>query len=132
VRAPDGPRPRASLPAASPVAARVGRGADRSTDRGTGHSIDLVDDLDEEFTDLDDPDGLLAGEAAGSAPAGRLDGHRRGSHLREDEHLDLLGDVDPGLDVPDPPVPSDGNGNGQRPSAGGESGHLRAAGEAVR
>jgi hypothetical protein len=78
---------------------------------------------DEDFDDLDDPDGVLAGRSGGAVAHG---GH---AHLRHDEDLDLLGDVDPGLDL-DLDVPAD------VPAAGGDGrsaeGRVPAAGEARR
>ncbi len=83
-------------------------------------SIDLGDDIDtgDEFDDLDDPDGLLG------AGKGRLsavpDGDR--AHLRRDEDLDLLGDVDPGTDLDDEPAVVDpARSAGGRLPAGGEA-----------
>ncbi len=102
-------------------------------DRALGHVVDmgsdLGDDLDEEFIELDDPDGLLA--APGSTPARPIG---RGPDLLDDEDLDLLGDVDGGVEPGVAPGASglqedDAAGNGQ---AGGAAHRVRAAGEAVR
>ncbi|OLT10349.1 hypothetical protein BJF78_29010 [Pseudonocardia sp. CNS-139] len=78
VRAPDEPAAR-HAPLAGP-APMLRPGVDLGSDLG--------DDIDEEFTDLDDPDGLLA-------PARP---QRYLPELRADEHLDLAGDADPGTD----------------------------------
>jgi hypothetical protein len=114
VRAPDEPAPRPA-PLAPPVARFVRPGPDLGSDLG--------DDLDDEFTDLDDPDGLLTGDRGG--PGGRASDRygRPGPELRDDEHLDLAGDVDPG----DDDAVHGGNGH-----AGLDQDRVRAAGEAVR
>jgi hypothetical protein len=80
---------------------------------------------DEDFDDLDDPDGVLAGRSGRAAARGGQ------AHLRHDEDLDLLGDVDPGLDQDlDLDVPAD------VPAVSGDGrsaeGRVPAAGEARR
>jgi len=80
-----------------------------------GDDIDGDDDFDD-FDDLDDPDGLLGAVPGRPVPA--RNGER--PHLRRDEDLDLLGDVDPGTDLDD------------GPAVGGADGRVPAAGEARR
>jgi hypothetical protein len=79
---------------------------------------------DDEFHDLDDPDGLLT---AGPSVNGAA---RNGGspQLRHDEDLDLLGDVDPGVDPradldkePAPAAESAGNSAEGRVPAAGEA-----------
>ncbi|GAA5123396.1 ATP-binding protein [Pseudonocardia adelaidensis] len=102
--------------------------------------VDLGDDLDDDLVpvppelegdddfddldDLDDPDGLLVDRA------GRAAARNGGTHLRHDEDLDLLGDVDPGmdpdLDLDDASAPA-GTSNGHS-----AEGRIPAAGEARR
>jgi hypothetical protein len=114
VRAPDEPAARERAPLAPPVVAPLRNGSDLGSSLG--------DDLDEEFTELDDPDGLLSGGRAGSSG-------RSAPELMDDEHLDLLGDVDPGFD--DAP-PSDEHGARGDVRPGLDHDRVRAAGEAVR
>ncbi|NMH82611.1 hypothetical protein HF577_36685, partial [Pseudonocardia xinjiangensis] len=89
---------------------------------------DLGDDLDEEFADLDDPDGLLVAGASTRA-GGPVNGNGAGSanELLDDEELDLLGDVDTGADDRHP---DNGNGNGD-PVGHGQD-RIRTVGEARR
>jgi len=140
VRPPDEPAPPALL-------GRVGRGVvDLGTDLGDDLPVAVPTDLDadDDFHDLDDPDGLLVG-----APVDRRavpPAARPGPRLRDDEHFDLLGDVEAGegeVDLDDGPASGgngngpgtgqgNGPGNGQGSSAGASEGRIPAAGEAVR
>lgn len=124
---------------------------------------DELDDLDGDFTELDDPDGLLAGSAPASPravprpepvaervvrpehPTGNGSWadlrHEPGPAVRpellDDEELDLLGDVDAGLDLGPGGEPGYGpaahhpagyrNGNGPAPDD-----DVRSTGRAVR
>ncbi|QYN35684.1 ATP-binding protein [Pseudonocardia sp. DSM 110487] len=110
VHAPDEPAPSRPVVLGRPVAPAFDLG------------IDLGDDIegDDEYDDLDDPDGVL-----GTGPNG-LTSARNGDrpHLRHDEDFDLLGDIDPGDDVDEPAVVDD-----THTSAGGR---VPAAGEARR
>jgi hypothetical protein len=120
VRAPDEPGPAAPRQVAPLVRAPAVRGADLGTDLG--------DDLDEEFADLDDPDGLFTSGRPGSGVP--VTGRRVVPRLHADEDLDLLADVDPGVDVVD--AHPNGTDNGLHGPAGGKEGRMRPAGEAVR
>jgi hypothetical protein len=127
VRASDEPAPRRPVVLGRPVAPVVDVGGDLGDDL-----VPVPAELegDDDFDDLDDPygdapDGLLVGRPGGGAA------HNGGSaHLRHDEDLDLLGDVDPGmdpdLDLDDTPTPAvESNGHSAE-------GRVPAAGEARR
>ncbi len=82
-----------------------------------------VDELvDPDFTDLDDPDGLLAADDAGVTMPGTL---RRPGHadLQHDEELDLLDD-ELHHDPYDDPHEGGGHGNG--------NGYVRQSGRSGR
>ncbi|WP_433277076.1 ATP-binding protein [Pseudonocardia xinjiangensis] len=119
VRAPDEPAPPAPVPPGHTLYSPGG--LRRSPE-------DLGDDLDEEFADLDDPDGLLVAGASTRA-GGPVNGSGAGSvnELLDDEELDLLGDVDTGADDRHP-----GNGNGNGDPVGHGQDRIRTVGEARR
>jgi hypothetical protein len=129
VRAPDEPAPPRPIVFGRPVGRVVDLGSDLGDDLPAPVTAPIEGDLDgdEDFHDLDDPDGLLGSGPA--VPAGSP--ARPGPRLRGDEHLDLLGDDDLGMDLDEDPVPG-GNGNGKHPAADSDQGRLPAAGEAVR
>jgi hypothetical protein len=120
VRAPDEPAP------PGPVA------PDHTLGGGNGlrREYELVgDDLDEEFTDLDDPDGLLAVDA-GEQPGGSTSSPAKElNELLDDEELDLLGDVENDGDPLDQHTIDD-NDNGGPVEHGHE--RVRTVGEARR
>ncbi|TWF77671.1 AAA domain-containing protein [Pseudonocardia hierapolitana] len=123
------PAVRASDEQAPPRRVVLGRPVGPVVDVGGDLGEDLVPvpaelDGDEEFEDLDDVDGLLVGRPGAAARNG--DGPR----LRHDEDLDLLGDVDPGMDPDvdlDEPSAPPGESNGHS-----AEGRVPAAGEARR
>jgi hypothetical protein len=118
-------RPVARRPVAPIVDVGGDLGDDVSDDRApVPAELDGDDDLHDgfdELDDLDDPDGLL-GAAPGGVASARNGG---GPHLRRDEDLDLLGDVDPGLDLDDEPAVVEGTDRSP-------DGRVPAAGEARR
>jgi hypothetical protein len=120
VRAPDEPAP--------PRPVVLGRPVVRVVDVGSDLGDDLAElpaelDGDDDFHDLDDPDGLLAGGPVADAAARNGDDVPR---LRHDEDFDLLGDADSDTDLDDAPPPVvEGNGH---PAEG----RVPAAGEARR
>jgi hypothetical protein len=74
-------------------------------------------DGDDDFHVLDDPDGLLAG-GQGDGSVRTVAGNGT-PHLRHDEDLDLLGDVDSGMDLDDEPARSgESTAEGRVPAAG--------------
>jgi hypothetical protein len=123
VRAPDHPTPRRPVVLGQPVAPPVDVGGDLDEDLVPLPAEFDGDDSSYEFNELDDPDGVLA-----DGMSGRNSARNGGStvRLRHDEDLDLLGDVDPGMDLDEEPAPVvEGNGRSAE-------GRVPAAGEARR
>jgi hypothetical protein len=123
VRAPDEPTPRRPVVLGKPVAAAVDVGGDLDDDLvPLPAELDGDDSSYDEFHDLDDPDGMLADGMRGTAA-------RNGgsvARLRHDEDLDLLGDVDPGMDLDEESAPV------VEGTARSAEGRVPAAGEARR